>query len=79
MIVGVKAADWLEDMDNRITCAVESGWDLKIIKPNSNLIIVTGWRAGSGFTNTMRIIKAPRERPVKFQVLSVKFEGPAAD
>ncbi len=76
---GEKAADWLQDMDNRITCAVERGWDQKIIKPDSNLIIVTGWRAGTGFTNTMRIIKAPHERPVKFQVLSVKYDGPVAD
>ena len=63
-------------MDNRIGTAVDMGWTHKIIKPESLLIIVTGWRAGTGYTNTVRVIKAPRERPTKFQVLTMKYEGP---
>ena len=63
-------------MDNRISTALDLGWTHKIIKPEALLILVTGWRAGTGYTNTVRVIIAPKERPVKFQVLSAKFKGP---
>jgi hypothetical protein len=75
-IADERATDWLEDMDNRISSAVELGWNNKVIKPDTPIVIVTGWRAGTGYTNTVRIIKAPRERPKKFQVLTIKYEGP---
>jgi len=50
-------------MDNRISSALAYGWDTAIIKPGMPIIVVTGWRMGAGFTNTVRIITVPDHRP----------------
>ena len=58
-------------MDNRITAAIEEGWDRKMVKAGSPVAVVTGWRAGAGFTNTVRIIRVPDSQKTKPEHVAV--------
>lgn len=51
-----KPADWIEDVDRRVKFGVEFGKKCNFIKTGDALVVVTGWKEGSGFTNTMRIM-----------------------
>ena len=53
-----RVTDWLQDVELRVQYAVNFGRDSKIVRPGDPLVIVTGWKAGAGFTNTMRVIYA---------------------
>ena len=53
--------EWVEDMDARINCALKEGMARGMCDVGSIAVIVTGWRSGAGYTNTMRIIEVPRE------------------
>ncbi|XKL66447.1 hypothetical protein PGB90_009867 [Kerria lacca] len=48
--------DWLKDVDCRVQYGIEFGTCLGFIKAKNPIVVVTGWRQGSGFTNTMRIV-----------------------
>jgi len=49
--------DWMEDVNERVKHGVEYAKKRGMIKVGEPIIVLTGWKAGSGFTNTMRIIK----------------------
>jgi len=49
-------ADWLKDVDVRVQFGLEVGKKNGFIKKGDSVVIVTGWKQGSGFTNTMRIV-----------------------
>ena len=51
-----RAPEWSDDMDHRINLAIKLAKGRQFIKKGDNIICVTGWRKGAGFTNTMRII-----------------------
>jgi len=53
-------------------------WLSQIVKAKSLVVVVTGWRQGSGFTNTVRIVKVPEKgsRPKKLAILSQKPRSP---
>ncbi len=51
--------EWVEDMDQRILCAIHEAWERKAVTGGTPIVVVTGWRSGAGFTNTMRIIMTP--------------------
>ena len=53
-----RVADWLQDVELRVQYAVNYGKDSKFIRGGDPLVIVTGWKSGAGFTNTMRVIYA---------------------
>ncbi|XP_061190880.1 pyruvate kinase PKM-like isoform X5 [Saccostrea echinata] len=52
---------WTDDMDRRIYKAMALGRKRNFIKTGDYIIIVTGWKSGSGYTNTLRIINAPEK------------------
>lgn len=68
---GNRSDDWSEDMDHRISHAIDIAWDRHIVRANSVVVVVTGWRQGAGYTNTVRIIKVP-ERGSHYAIMSQK-------
>lgn len=48
--------DWLKDVDARAQFGLQFGKSRNFLKSGDPVIIVTGWKQGSGFTNTMRIV-----------------------
>ncbi|KAG9328917.1 hypothetical protein JZ751_009282, partial [Albula glossodonta] len=45
---------WAEDVDLRVNFAMEMGKARGFFKEGDVVIVLTGWRPGSGYTNTMR-------------------------
>jgi pyruvate kinase len=70
--------DWTEDMDLRIYHAVDMAWERHIVRASSLVVVVTGWRQGAGFTNTVRIVKVPEKgsRPKKLAIVGQKVRAP---
>ena len=54
-----KNENWIEDVDNRVCLAIKRVWEKKIIESGDTVVLVTGWREGSGHTNTVRILVVP--------------------
>lgn len=48
--------DWMQDVDSRVDKAVSIGKEDGYIKSGDPVVIVTGWKKGAGFTNTMRLV-----------------------
>jgi len=53
-----KQGDWLQDVELRVQYAINWGRDRGFVVKGAPVVIVTGWQAGAGFTNTMRVIYA---------------------
>jgi len=49
--------EWMEDVDARVHTAESVGKNMGLIKSGSKVVVVTGWKSGAGFTNTIRIIE----------------------
>ncbi|KAF6132124.1 hypothetical protein HJG60_015048 [Phyllostomus discolor] len=49
---------WAEDVDLRVNLAMNVGKARGFFKKGDVVIVLTGWRPGSGFTNTMLIVSA---------------------
>uniref|UniRef100_A0A452TU63 Pyruvate kinase n=1 Tax=Ursus maritimus TaxID=29073 RepID=A0A452TU63_URSMA len=50
---------WAEDVDLRVNLAMNVGKARGFFKKGDVVIVLTGWRPGSGFTNTMRVVPVP--------------------
>ncbi|KAG7473457.1 hypothetical protein MATL_G00095970, partial [Megalops atlanticus] len=50
---------WAEDVDLRVNFAMEMGKARGFFKAGDVVIVLTGWRPGSGYTNTMRVVLVP--------------------
>merc|ERR1712180_335656 len=50
--------DWMKDVDNRVQYAIDFGKRSNFIAPGDNIVVITGWRKGSGSSNTVRIVVA---------------------
>jgi len=50
-------APWSDDVDARVQFAIEVGKARKFFAIGDFVIVVTGWQPGSGFTNTMRVVR----------------------
>ncbi|XP_017781086.1 PREDICTED: pyruvate kinase-like isoform X1 [Nicrophorus vespilloides] len=51
-----KNQDWLKDVDSRVNFGILHGKAKGFINTGDPVIVVTGWKQGSGFTNTLRIV-----------------------
>jgi hypothetical protein len=49
-------SDWLKDVDTRVQFGLQFGKGRGFIKTGDPVVVVTGWKRGPGFTNTMRIM-----------------------
>eukprot|EP00914_Ancora_sagittata_P029584 GHVO01058599.1.p1 GENE.GHVO01058599.1~~GHVO01058599.1.p1 ORF type:complete len:543 (+),score=83.15 GHVO01058599.1:148-1629(+) len=47
---------WMIDVENRVSFAQQLAVDGGFLAPGQPVVIVTGWRSGSGYTNTLRVI-----------------------
>ncbi|EGW09814.1 Pyruvate kinase isozymes M1/M2 [Cricetulus griseus] len=50
---------WAEDVDLRVNLAMNVGKARGFFKKGDVVIVLTGWRPGSGFTNTMHVVPVP--------------------
>lgn len=50
---------WAEDVDMRVNFAMDMGKARGFFKAGDVVIVLTGWRPGSGYTNTMRVVLVP--------------------
>lgn len=58
---GTPLADWVKDVDVRVQYGLNFGKSRGFIKTSDSVVVVTGWRQGSGFTNTLRIVYVEHE------------------
>lgn len=56
--------DWTEDVEKRIGSAIAVGFQQGVLKVGAPIIIVTGWKAGAGHTNTVRVITITEQHHV---------------
>lgn len=49
-------AVWADDVDRRVQFGIESGKLRGFLRVGDLVIVVTGWRPGSGYTNIMRVL-----------------------
>ncbi|XP_042782131.1 pyruvate kinase PKLR isoform X2 [Panthera leo] len=49
-------AIWADDVDHRVQFGIESGKLHGFLRVGDLVIVVTGWRPGSGYTNIMRVL-----------------------
>ncbi|XP_025081512.1 pyruvate kinase PKM-like isoform X3 [Pomacea canaliculata] len=56
--VDPKLNEWTADVDRRIWKAVHAAMSRGFVQAGDPVVVLTGWKPGSGATNTMRIITA---------------------
>lgn len=54
---------WIDDVDRRVWLAFDVGVARRFFQPGSTVIVATGWQAGAGNTNTIRVVTVPQQRP----------------
>merc|ERR1711874_528172 len=47
---------WMDDVDARVQYAIDFGKRSNFISSGDNVVVITGWRQGSGSSNTVRIL-----------------------
>ncbi|KAL8591885.1 hypothetical protein ACOMHN_044381 [Nucella lapillus] len=57
-----KMNEWTADVDRRIWKAVYLAMERSFVRVGDPVVVLTGWKPGSGSTNTMRIITATNVR-----------------
>merc|ERR1711936_971371 len=48
---------WMDDVDARVQYAIDFGKRSNFISSGDNVVVITGWRQGSGSSNTVRILQ----------------------
>merc|ERR1719209_539150 len=51
-----RAGDWMKDVDDRVQYAIDFGKRSNFIATGDNVVVITGWRQGSGSSNTVRVL-----------------------
>jgi len=58
---GRPSGDWVVDVDARVHYGINFGKSRGFVQSGDPIIVITGWKKGSGFTNTMRILYVDNE------------------
>ena len=58
------ADEWANDVDRRVWLAFDVGVARKFFRGGSTVVVATGWQAGTGHTNTVRVVTVPVHRPL---------------
>ncbi|KZC14923.1 Pyruvate kinase, partial [Dufourea novaeangliae] len=53
---GAPLSDWVKDVDVRVQCGLNFGKGRGFVKTGDSVVVVTGWKQGSGYTNTFRVV-----------------------
>lgn len=53
---------WADDVDRRVWLAFDAGIDRGFFHDGSVVVVATGWHAGTGHTNTVRVVTVPPRR-----------------
>ena len=61
---GELSSEWSNDVDRRVWLAFDVGVARKFFRGGSTVVVATGWQAGSGHTNTVRVVTVPVQRPL---------------
>jgi hypothetical protein len=56
LITDAPVSDWLKDVDIRVQYGLNFGQARGFIRSGDTVVVVTGWKQGSGFTNTLRLV-----------------------
>ena len=56
VLTDTKLSQWTADVDRRIWKGVHVAMERSFVKPGDPVVILTGWKPGSGSTNTMRVV-----------------------
>ena len=54
----VHGDEWISDVENRVQLAIDTAILRGFSRRGDVIVVLTGWRGGSGNTNTLRIITA---------------------
>lgn len=54
----VHGDEWISDVENRVQRAIDTAILRGFSRRGDVIVVLTGWRGGSGNTNTLRIITA---------------------
>ncbi|OAD53554.1 Pyruvate kinase [Eufriesea mexicana] len=66
--------DWVKDVDVRVQFGLKFGKSRGFVKAGDSVVVVTGWRQGSGFTNTLRIVYVDIEVPRDEDACTIRSE-----
>lgn len=59
LYTGPKKDDWQEDVEDRVNWGLQSGKEMGLIESGALVIVITGWRANAGNSNSMRLMTVP--------------------
>ena len=48
--------EWQQDVDKRISFAVQEALKMKLIDQKTTIVVIQGWKSGLGNTNTLRLV-----------------------
>ncbi|VDL41616.1 unnamed protein product [Hymenolepis diminuta] len=78
LFTGEKAAEWSEDIDNRINAGIEYARKTGLVKTGDRIVVVTGSVATSGSTNTIHIFTLEDDRG-KLRIVGSPNESASTD
>ena len=60
-VLRLDGTDAPPQVDNRIRFGLKNALKLNIIRANTTIIAVQGWKGGLGHTNTLRVLSVPTD------------------
>lgn len=73
-IIEAPLADWVKDVDVRVQFGLKFGKSRNFIQSGDSVVVVTGWKQGSGFTNTLRIMYVDIDVPREYEAFTIRSE-----